>query len=146
MTMAPPQPRERTKYKKPHSLNTVSVFLGLVALALAYVAYALYPVLTLRLRAKSELEDALPRLYHLNLMLPPGLQHKDIVDFKRELVGKLRAAGVKDPQLEVDIQRSKALVALQAKFHAAALFPGIEKTYILELSPQAQTDAARVDW
>jgi len=52
-----------TKYKKPRSINTVSVGL-LVLLGIAvYLAIYTWPVYTLSSRAKGVLLDAIPMLY-----------------------------------------------------------------------------------
>jgi hypothetical protein len=140
-----PQRNKPTVYKKPKRLNIVSFTLAFLALIAAYLVYCTYPVFTLRLRAKSELEDAIPAFWRANLR-PEGFARTEIARIRKELLAKLVIAGVKDKKLEVVFERGKKRVAVEAHFSTSAYFPVIDKTHIFELAPRAETDAARVDW
>jgi len=145
----PPRPRERTRYKKPRALNVVSLILLLILMVAVYFGYCVWPVINLRLRAKSEMQDFMPQLYRLNLAMgnaPPKQLSPQIIEMRKDVIKKLRDAGIKDPKLDVLVFRSKAVIALEAHFHATAFFPGINKSQVFELAPRAETDATRVDW
>jgi hypothetical protein len=133
------------KYKKPRSINAVSI--GLLALLglLVYLVVCTWPVYSLSSRAKGVLLDALPMLYRANLR-PETTALLMIRDLKKSIPEGLRKAGVRDPNLEVILNRSKQEVSIEAHFAATAFFPVIEKSYDFHLSPRAVTDAARVEW
>ena len=143
--MIPPQRRGPTEYRKPAKINVVSVTLLLIVGAIAYVIYSVWPVVTLRLRVKSELEDVLPNLYRVNLR-PDDYARVEIARMKKELTAKLPKIGVKDKNLELVFERGKKRVAIEARFSTTVTFPVLNKTRTFQLSPRAETDAARVDW
>ena len=134
-----------TRYKKPRSINTVSVGL-LVLLGIAvYVAIYTWPVYTLSSRAKGVLLDAIPMLYRANLR-STDVASAMINDLKKSVPTALRKEGVRDPNLEIVFSRSKEEVSIEAHFVATAFFPVINKTCEFHLSPRAVTDAARIEW
>jgi hypothetical protein len=143
--MIPPQRRGPTEYRKPGKINAVSITLLLIVSAIAYVIYSLWPVVTLRLRVKSELEDTLPNLYRVNLR-PEDYARVEIARMKKDLTAKLPKIGVKDKNLELVFERGKKRVAIEARFSTTVTFPVLNKTRTFRLSPRAETDAARVDW
>jgi hypothetical protein len=122
-----------TRYKKPHSINTISVALLLLLGLVVYVAIYTWPVYTLSSRAKGVLLDALPMLYRANLR-PESIASVMLRDLKKSVPAALRKEGVKDPNLEVIFSRSKQEVSI------------INKSYEFRLSPRVVTDAARVEW
>jgi hypothetical protein len=134
-----------TRYKKPRSINTVSVGL-LVLLGIAvYLAIYTWPVYTLSSRAKGVLLDAIPMLYRANLR-PTDVALAMINDLKKSVPKALRKEGVRDPNLELVFARSKEEVSIEAHFVATAFFPVINKTVEFHLSPRAVTDTARIEW
>jgi hypothetical protein len=141
----PPQRMRPTQYRKPRRINAVSITMAFIAVAMVYVAIYTWPVVTLRLRAKSEMEDVLPNFWRVNLR-PDDYALREIARMKGELVDKLRKQGVKDKNLEVVFQRGKKRVAIEAHFATTAFFPVINKTRTFQLAPRAETDAARVEW
>lgn len=141
----PPQRRGRTEYKKPGKVNAVSISLLVIVGIIAYVVYSLWPVVTLRLRVKAELEDILPNFYRVNLR-PDDFARVEILRMKKELLAKLPTLGVKDKQVEVVFDRGKKRVGIEARFSTTVTFPVLNKTKTFHLAPRAETDAARVDW
>jgi hypothetical protein len=134
-----------TKYRKPRAINTVSLtLLALLGLAI-YLLIATWPVYSLSSRAKGVLLDALPILYRANLR-PESTASTMIRDLKKSIPQELRKQGVKDPNLEVILSRSKEEVSIEAHFAVRAVFPGINKTFDFHLSPRVVTDSARVEW
>ena len=134
-----------TKYKKPRSINTISVMLLLLLGLAVYAIVYTWPVYSLGSRAKGVLLDALPMLYRANLR-PEGTASAMMKDLKKSVPLELRKAGVKDPNLEVIFSRSKQEVSIEAHFVATAFFPVINKTWEFHLAPRAATDAARIKW
>jgi hypothetical protein len=134
-----------TKYKKPRSINTVSLaLLALLGLAI-YLVVATWPVYSLSSRCKGVLLDALPILYRANLR-PEAVASTMIRDLKKSIPQDLRKQGVKDPNLEVVLSRNKEEVSIEAHFVVRAVFPVIDKTFDFHLSPRVVTDSARVEW
>ena len=134
-----------TKYKKPRSINAVSIMLLLLLGLAVYVIVCTWPVYTLSSRAKGVLLDALPALYRGNLRSDETAASV-IKDLNKGITQELRKLGVKDPKLEVVFSRSKKEVSIEAHFVAPAFFPVINKSYDFHLSPRAVTDAARIKW
>lgn len=141
----PPQRRGRTEYRKPRKINGVSVTMLLILAAMVYVGYCLWPLVTLRLRVKSELEDVMPNFWRVNLR-PEDYARTEIARMKKELTEKLPQLGVRDKKAEVVFERGKKRVAIEVRFQASAFFPVLNKTKTFQLAPRAETDAARVDW
>jgi hypothetical protein len=141
----PPQRRGQTDYRKPRKINAVSITLLLIAGAVAYVIYCLWPVAILRQRVKGELEDTLPNFYRVNLR-PEDYARTEIARMKKDLLEKIPKLGVKDKKLEVIFDRGKKRVAIEARFSTTVTFPVLNKTRTFQLAPRAETDAARVDW
>jgi hypothetical protein len=141
----PPQRTRPTEYRKPSKVNVVSFTLLLIVGIFAYLVYSVWPVVTLRLRVKSELEDVLPNFWRVNLR-PEDYARTEIARMKRELLEKLPRLGVRDKKLEVVFERGKKRVAIEARFSSSVTFPVLNKTRTFQLSPRAETDAARVDW
>jgi hypothetical protein len=141
----PPQRTRRTEYRKPRRINAVSVTLMLMLAATVYVVYCTWPVLMLRLRVKSELEDVLPNFWRVNLR-PDDYAKVEIPKMKKALMEKLPKIGVRDKKTELIFERGKKRVAIEARFAASAYFPVLNKTKVFRLSPRAETDAARVEW
>jgi hypothetical protein len=141
----PPQRRGPTEYRKPRKINAVSITMVLILGALVYVGYSLWPIVTLRLRVKSELEDVLPNFWRVNLR-PEDYARTEIARMKRELMVKLPQLGVRDKKADVVFERGKKRVAIEAHFTASVTFPVLNKTRTFALAPRAETDAARVDW
>ena len=133
------------RYRKPRSINAISVGLLLLLGLTVYVIACSWPVYSLSSRAKGVLLDALPLLYRANLR-PEATASAMIRDLKKSVPQILHKEGVRDPHLEVIFSRSKKEVSIEAHFVATAFFPVINKTYEFHLSPRAVTDAARIEW
>jgi hypothetical protein len=133
------------KYKKPKTINAVSITLLFVLGAAVYFIIYAWPVYSLSSRAKGVLLDSLPTLWRANL-LSEGAALTMINSLKKDVPVALRKAGVKDPNLKLVFSRNKKEVSIEAQFTASAFFPGIDKTIEFNLSPRAVTDAARVEW
>ena len=133
------------RYKKPHSINTISVALVLLLGLMVYVIVCTWPVYSLSSRAKGVLLDALPLLYRANLR-PEATASAMIRDLKKNVPETLRKEGVRDPHLEVVFSRGQKEVSIEAHFVATAFFPVLDKTLDFHLEPRAVTDAARIKW
>jgi len=134
-----------TRYKQPSSLNGVSIALVLLVGLTAWLVISAWPVIALNSGVKNELGEALPLIYRANLRDEPGAT----VETERlhdELEAKLRALGVTDPKLVVEIARSPKTIAVEARYHASATLKGLGKSHTFALHPRVETDAARVEW
>lgn len=140
-----PQRRQATQYKKPARFNVITATLLVIAGLIVYVVYSTWPVLALRMRVRSEMEDHLPHLWRANLREERYAQ-AEINRMKKELMTKLPKLGVRDKKPEVLFERGKKRVAIEARFSATAVFPGIDYQRVFQLAPRVETDAARVDW
>ena len=120
---------------------TLAAVLGLCT----WLGISFWPVLILRSNVKNELFVALPTLWKLNLR-PEAQARAELVKLKRSVIENIRKLGVKDEKLELTVERSKQWIALRATFSASAQLSGWNKRFVFQLSPKAETDAARVDW
>jgi hypothetical protein len=133
------------KYKKPRTINAVSIAMVLLLGVAVYFGIYTWPVYSLSSRAKGVLLDHLPTFWRANLLSDSaGLTM--INGLKKSIPMALRKAGVKDPNLKVIFNRNKKEVSIEAQFTASAFFPVINKSITFNLSPRAVTDAARVEW
>lgn len=135
----------KTNYKKPRRINAVSITFFVVVAALAYVGYAMWPAMALRLRVRSEIDDVLLPMYRANLKdrIKAKLEEAKI---RRDLLARIKKAGVNDPRPEIIVQRDAKTVSITVSFYATVDFPGTDIRHTLKLAPSAKTDAARVDW
>jgi hypothetical protein len=143
--MPPIQPRAKVQYKKPRRLNAVSATMGLFLIAAGYLGVALWPLYSLRSNVESELADALPQLWKLNLR-PESYAKPELGKLKRLVIERVRKLGVTDKKLEVILERGKKRIAMEARFEASAVLPGLKKVVLLKFKPRVETDASRVEW
>lgn len=139
-----PQATKRTSYKQPKRLNIVTLLLLAIVATAVYVGYAMWPVVNLRMRVQSELEDVLPQLYRANLR-QESVAKKQEQDLRKELATRLPKAGVKG-KYEIRFFRNKNVVAMEVHFSTTTTFPILDKKRVFQLVARAQTDAARVEW
>jgi hypothetical protein len=134
-----------TRYKQPNAINGVSIGLVVLVAATAWLGVSAWPVIALNSNVKNELNDALPRVYRANLRQEPGatIETTRIHD---ELEAKIRAMGVDDGKLAVEIARSEKRVSIEVRYHATVQLLGLKKTHVVALHPRVETDAARVEW
>jgi hypothetical protein len=134
-----------TEYRKPSKINAVSLTMLAFLAAAVYLVYAVWPVVTLRLRVKSELEDMLPNFWRINLRDAQAAR-LETMRMRKELMDKLPKLGVRDKKAEVVFEGGKKRVAIEARFSTSVTFPVFNKTKTFQLAPRAETDAARVEW
>ena len=134
-----------TRYRQPNAINGVSIALVVLVAATAWIGLSAWPVIALNSNVKNELNDALPRAYRANLRDEPGatIETTRIHD---ELEAKIRALGVGDGKLAVEIARSAKSVAIEVRYQAAVQLMGLKKAHLVSLHPRVETDAARVEW
>jgi|tagenome__1003787_1003787.scaffolds.fasta_scaffold20964829_3 hypothetical protein len=146
VSMPPPRRKEPTQYRKPNRFNAVSLALLVMMALCCYVIYCLWPVVTLRLRVKGDLEDVMNTYWRANLTGGATLREA-VAKLRKDLTAKLASDGVHDKKLELVFGgNNKQRISIEARFTATAFFPGINKSYVFDLAPRAETDAARVDW
>ncbi len=140
-----PKSIPKSDYKRPRRINAVSVSLVIFLAGVVYVLWGLYPVFKLRAAVKSELSDALPTLWLMNLR-PPAIALPELRKLKTNATAKIQKLGVRDPKLEITFFRDKKVVAIEAHFTLTAVFPWMKKTRAIYCAPRVETDAARVEW
>lgn len=134
-----------TRYKQPRAINGVSIGLVVLVAATAWLGVSAWPVIALNSNVKNELNDALPRLYRANLRDEPGAS-TETTRLHDDLEGKIRAMGVDDPKLAIDIGRSQKSVSIEVRYQATVHLIGLTKPRVVALHPRVETDAARVEW
>jgi hypothetical protein len=144
-SLPPPRRKETTQYKRPGRINTVSVTLLFLLVASAYAVYSTWPVITLRLRVKGELEEVMNDYWRANLR-GAGVAQKETYRLRKELIARCIAAGVKDKKLDIVFEGNKQRISIEARYIAPVTFPGVDKTYLFSFAPRAETGAERVDW
>jgi hypothetical protein len=145
MNAPPPRGTQPTQYRRPKKLNVVSLTMFLWLGALAYAIYSTWPVVTLRLRVKGDLEDVMNRYWRANLR-GEAAAREEIGRLRKELTAKLATEGVTDKKLDFVFERDKKRISIEARFKASVTFPIVDKTIVFDLAPRAETDAAQVDW
>ncbi len=134
-----------TRYKQPNAINGVSIGLVLLVAATGWVVLSAWPVIALNSNVKNELNDALPRIYRANLRDEPGAT-VETTRLHDELEAKLRALGVDDGKMAIEIGRSPKTVSIDVRYQATVHLMGLTKTRVVALHPRVETDAARVEW
>jgi hypothetical protein len=133
------------RYKQPNAINGVSIGLIVLVGLTAWLGVSGWPVIALNSGVKNEIGDALPRVYRANLRPEPGAT-VEVTRIHDELETKIRALGVDDPKLVIDIARDAKQIAIEVRYHAAATLWGTKKSHAFLLRPRVETDAARVEW
>jgi hypothetical protein len=144
-SLPPPRPTVPTRYKQPGRFNAVSVTLFLLMAAGVYVLYCTWPIVTLRLRVKGDLEDVMNRYWRANLAGGASLDDTK-KKLRAELIDRATLDGVKDKKIDIVFGGDKKRISIEARFSANAYFPVLDRTFHFDLAPSAETDAARVDW
>ena len=134
-----------TRYKQPSAFNGVTVVLLVLVALTAWVVVSAWPIIALNSGVKNELAEVIPRIYRANLRPEPA-SSDEIARVQEELTAHLRALGVTDTKLAVDIQRNEKRIAVEARYHAAATLLGTSKSRTFELHPRVESDATRVEW
>jgi hypothetical protein len=134
-----------THYKQPSSINGVSAGLFLLVALTAWVGWSAWPLIALNSGVKNELNDFLPKVYRANLRMEPAAT-AETDELHEDLIGRLKAIGVTDPNLIVDISRSEKKVAIVARYTVTMVLKWVGKKYPYTLHPRVETDAARVEW
>jgi hypothetical protein len=134
-----------TSYKQPKAINGVSIGLLLLVGLTAWLGLSGWPMIALNSSVKNEIGDALPQVYRANLRPEPGAT-VEVTRIHDELEAKLRALGVDDPKLVIDIARDAKKVANEVRYHEVATLRGLKKSHTFLLRPRVETDAARVEW
>lgn len=134
-----------TRYKQPKAINGVSLGLVVLVAATAWLGLSAWPAIALNSNIKNELNDALPRLYRFNLRDEPGAT-VETTKLHDELEAKIRALGVDDGKMVVDMGRSPKSVSIEVRYHATVHLIGLNKPRVVGLNPRVETDAARVEW
>jgi hypothetical protein len=133
------------RYKQPSSFNGVSVALFLLVALTAWGVLSAWPVIALNSGVKNELEEVIPRIYRANLRPEPAAGD-EIARIQEELMARLRALGIDDTKLAVDIQHDAKRIAVEARYRATATLKGLQKSHTFDMHPRVESDATRVEW
>jgi predicted PurR-regulated permease PerM len=143
--MAPPRPRKQVEYQKPRRINAVSVTLSVILGLLIWAGVSFWPLLVLRSNVSTELAEAIPHLWKLNLR-QEAQARSELPKLRKQVIERLRALGVKDNKLDVILERSKQRVTMTARYSAVGSLQGWNRKFVFNFAPSMDTDAARVDW
>lgn len=143
--LAPPRPRKQVEYQKPRRINAVSVTLSMILGLMIWGGVSFWPLLVLRSNVSTELAEAIPRLWKLNLR-PEAQARAEMPKLRKQVLEKLRQLGVKDDKLELVMERGKQRVTLTARYSATGSLQGWKRKFVFQFAPSVDTDAARVDW
>ena len=121
----------------------MSVTLLVLLAAAGYTAFSAWPVFTLNADVKSVLDDALPRLYRANL-LPEPESSESADQIRQDLVEKLTAIGIAEPETALAITRDTRTVAITTKIVTAIDLRLINRKIPVTLHPRVETSAERV--
>lgn len=133
------------RYRKPRSFNWVSFMIVVLAGVFVYVGIYLWPVYSIRARAKGILLDHVPMFYKANLR-DDEYARIMIANTKKNILAELKKAGINDKGAKVMLRRGQKEIELEVRFKAKAHFPFPDKTYEFDLAPKVISDATRFDW
>lgn len=140
-----PKPRERVEYKRPPRINVVSVGLVVFLGFIGWLISSAWPLLQLRANVKSEISDQLPILWRHNLRTR-GKMDAEIAKIRQALIAKLFKMGVRDPKMQVNFVRTKAVVAIEVSYQDFVQLSGLQKRFAFTIAPRVETDASNVEW
>jgi hypothetical protein len=132
-------------YRQPRRLNLVSISLLLFLAIAGYLAFAAWPVISLKAEVGSAMEDALPKLYRANL-LPEGEAALVAGEARQMLVDRLTALGVANADGVLTMTRDQKVVAIAVRLETAVDLKIVGKKIPLTLNPRVETSAARVSY
>ena len=132
-------------YKQPRRLNAVTLALLVFGAAAAWAGISAWPVISQYADVKSELEDALPRLYHANLSPDPDASIM-VEEVRQQLLKRLDRLAIPDAARNLILERSPKTVSIGLKYATTLSLRGTQKRFALNLSPHVATSAERVDW
>ena len=135
--------RRVATYKQPRRINAVSVTLAVLVLAAAYVGYRAWHVVSLHADVKNVMEEALPRLYRANLLPDPECNIA-AEEVRANLVEKLTALGIGEPEKALTLSRDPQEVAITVRIVSTMELPAIGRRFPVTLAPRVHTSAARV--
>lgn len=144
--MRRPAPRAQVHYKKPSLVNPVSIAVCALIGGLVYLGICYWPVLSLKSRAKSAMQEYLVQFYRLNLNHQKKRLTKDTEALLKGLRSALGVAGVADPNLQLKVDMNPKMVTLDLRFTSDFVLLGLDKRYPQDNHIYVETDAARVDW
>lgn len=133
------------EYKQPRRLNAVSLTLVVIAGLATWLGVSAWPVLSQYADVKTELEDALPRLYHANLSPDPdGSSMTEEV--RQHLLERLARLAIPEAAKNLVLTRNAKVVSIGIAYPAIISLRGTQKHYQVTLSPRVETSAERVKW
>lgn len=132
-------------YKQPRRLNAVTAALLVFGAAVAWVGVSAWPVISQYADVKSELEDALPRLYHANLSPEPDGSIM-VEEVRQQLLKRLDRLAIPEAARNLVLERSSKTVSIGIKYATTISLRGTQKHVPLTLAPHVATSAERVDW
>jgi hypothetical protein len=132
-------------YKQPRRLNVVTLTILAVVGVAGYVGFSAWPVLSQYANVKTELEDALPRLYHANLSPDPDgtLMTEEV---RQEVLKRLDRLAVPDAAKNLIIERNTKTVGIRISYLTVLALQGTSRRFPLTLAPHVETSAERVNW
>jgi len=129
-------------YKQPRKLNPVSLFFFLLGFVAIYGLIQFGPPYWRKWSIKEVLADAANRIY------PRRFNATDdfISQVERETTKKIRAAGVQDPSLRVEISVAKGVrITAAADYREVIRHPLVNKTTTLVFRPQESVSITPVN-
>ena len=135
-------PGDSRKYRQPRRINAVSVTLAVLFASACYTAFAAWPVVVLNTDLKSAIDEALPRLYRANLLPEPDSTN-GADQIRQDLIDKLTALGIAEPETALTITRDAHIVAIGTKVVTAIDLKLIHWRIPLTLHPRVETGAER---
>ena len=125
------------KYKKPRSINSVSVLMALALLAAGYSGYQFGPHYYHKWKARGILSDAANRAYPKRMT--EGWDRQNfITELKVKTEKKLKEMGIDDPKLDVTITYGKTAITAQASYVVIITHPFIDKKTTLYFRPVSE--------
>jgi uncharacterized membrane protein YhiD involved in acid resistance len=133
-------------YRAPRRLNAVTITLLLIAVGAGYWFWRFFPAYFDAWTVDHALREAANAIYKASRLREPDRSRE-----LREIVNKTRKdiiekAGVKDPNLEVEIEFDDNTATATANYTVVVTHPGTTRTTTLHFKRKEQANIKQVRW
>ena len=122
------------RYKKPNKINIISSIVFLALAALVYVTVQFGPVYYRKWQAKAVIGKLANKIYSKRRVV--GEEEEEIIEqAQARALKRLRRIGIKDTNIELEIEKNNDWVMVKAAYREVIHHPLIDKTTKLQFYP-----------
>jgi hypothetical protein len=137
---------ERVHYQAPRRINSFSVTLALMALALGYWAWRFFPVHFDSWTVDHILKESASQCYRANRLREPE-RTTTLTDIVNKAKADIRRqTGITDPELVVNLNIEETTASMSAEYQVIVTHPLVSKTTTLHFQRKENADIKVVNW